>query len=206
MALPVLLYVPNLIGYLRVVLALAGYYYALADHRVTVGCYFVSQILDAADGYAARKLGQSSSFGAVLDMVTDRASTTCLCIVLGRLYPDLVFTFTCLVMLDMFSHWYQMYATLKMGLGSHKDVTNPILRFYYWKPVLFLSCAGTELWYMAMYVSHFDPNPLVGTALLVALPVCAFKQVANVVQLVVAANTIVEHDQQLADAASRKAS
>ena len=59
---------------------------------------------------------------------------------------------------------------------------------------------------MAMYVSHFDPNPLVGTALLVALPVCAFKQVANVVQLVVAANTIVEHDQQLADAASRKAS
>ena len=34
--------------------------------------YSVSCLLDAADGAAARALGQSSKFGAVLDMVTDR--------------------------------------------------------------------------------------------------------------------------------------
>ena len=28
-----------------------------------------------------------------------------------------------LVTLDMFSHWYHMYASLKLGLGSHKEST-----------------------------------------------------------------------------------
>lgn len=126
-------YVPNLIGYARVVLALFGYYYALIDYRVTVTVYLVSQLLDAADGFAARLLKQSSTFGAVLDMVTDRASTTCLCIVLGRLYPDWIIGFTSLVMLDMGSHWYHMYASLLLGSSSHKEVESPFLRLYYWK-------------------------------------------------------------------------
>jgi hypothetical protein len=34
--------------------------------------YGASSLLDAADGYAARALNQTSEFGAVLDMVTDR--------------------------------------------------------------------------------------------------------------------------------------
>lgn len=34
--------------------------------------YGISSLLDAVDGQAARALGQSSRFGAVLDMVTDR--------------------------------------------------------------------------------------------------------------------------------------
>ena len=101
----VFLYVPNLIGYLRVILGFVGYGMALSDYRVTVGCYLLSQLLDAADGYAARALGQSSTFGAVLDMVTDRASTTCLCVILGHFYPDYILGFTALVTLDMFSHW-----------------------------------------------------------------------------------------------------
>lgn len=34
--------------------------------------YCISCLLDAVDGQAARALGQTSKFGAVLDMVTDR--------------------------------------------------------------------------------------------------------------------------------------
>lgn len=34
--------------------------------------YGVSCLLDAIDGHAARLLGQTSRFGAVLDMITDR--------------------------------------------------------------------------------------------------------------------------------------
>ena len=37
--------------------------------------YCISSLLDAVDGQAARALGQSSKFGAVLDMVTDRCAT-----------------------------------------------------------------------------------------------------------------------------------
>lgn len=35
--------------------------------------YCVSALLDAVDGMAARALGQTSKFGAILDMVTDRS-------------------------------------------------------------------------------------------------------------------------------------
>jgi phosphatidylglycerophosphate synthase len=40
--------------------------------RYSMLLYSASSLLDVADGYAARLLNQSSEFGAVLDMVTDR--------------------------------------------------------------------------------------------------------------------------------------
>ena len=200
----VYLYVPNLIGYFRVILAFVGYNAALTDWSLTVGCYCLSQLLDAADGYAARVLGQSSTFGAVLDMVTDRASTTCLCIVLAHFYPQHILAFTALVTLDMFSHWYHMYASLLLGLGSHKECTNELLRFYYWKPALFIMCAATELWYMSLYVlAHTEGPPVafvggpvgaVRLCLVLCTPFFAFKQVANLVQGYVACEALVEHD------------
>ena len=119
-----------------------------------------------------------------------------------------------------------MYASLLLGNSSHKEVTNPLLRFYYWKvtacqgrirerpssacshaarclctqPVLFLVCAATELWYMSLYVLAHIEGPLIGGVpavrglLYVCTPVCAFKQVANVVQMAVACEALVEHD------------
>lgn len=83
---PVWLFVPNQIGYLRALLALWAFVYALphswgktamaaaaADAPSFVALYFASYILDAADGMAARALGQTSAFGALLDMVRERA-------------------------------------------------------------------------------------------------------------------------------------
>jgi len=35
-----------------------------------------------------------------------------------------------------------MHASLKLGLGSHKQCTNRLLNFYYRKPVLFVVCSG----------------------------------------------------------------
>jgi len=39
------------------------------------------------DGMAARKFNQSTDFGAVLDMVCDRASDAVILAILGHLYP-----------------------------------------------------------------------------------------------------------------------
>lgn len=50
--------------------------------------YTVSCLLDAVDGHAARALGQTSKFGAVLDMVTDRSV---LIVPLERLTDILIF-------------------------------------------------------------------------------------------------------------------
>ena len=203
----VYLYVPNLIGYSRVALAFLGYAMALTHPHITFGCYMFSQLLDAADGHAARILKQSSTFGAVLDMVTDRASTTCLCIVLGHFYPEHILSFIALVTLDMFSHWFHMYASLLLGIGSHKEVVNPLLRFYYWKPALFIVCSATEMWYTTLYLLAHTEGPtlksligvpsevgLVRALFLMSTPFFAFKQVANFVQMKVACDALVEYD------------
>ena len=75
----VLWYVPNLIGYLRVVMALTGFilmatvpdtYWA---HATLL--YIGSFVGDLFDGWAARKLNQCSIMGGLLDMITDRCAT-----------------------------------------------------------------------------------------------------------------------------------
>ena len=81
----VFLFVPNLIGFARVALLVASLWYALGEPVVFLGLYTASFLLDAADGHAARLLGQTSQFGAVLDMVTDRLGTNALLLVLSHL-------------------------------------------------------------------------------------------------------------------------
>ena len=93
-----------------------------------------------------------------------------------------------------------MYASLLLGLGSHKHVTNSLLRLYYWKPVLFLVCAGSECWYLTLYSLAFTTGPLMigvpacSLALAICTPAFLFKQAANVVQMAVACQALVEHD------------
>jgi CDP-diacylglycerol--inositol 3-phosphatidyltransferase len=70
----VFLFPSNLIGYLRVILAAASLCIMPLYPRVCTVLYFTSCILDAVDGQVARRLGQTSKFGAVLDMVTDRCA------------------------------------------------------------------------------------------------------------------------------------
>lgn len=60
------------VGYARIVLAALALIYMKSNPKACTLLYGVSCLLDAADGMAARALGQSSKFGAVLDMVTDR--------------------------------------------------------------------------------------------------------------------------------------
>lgn len=59
-------------GYTRVVLAAISLSYMPYHPKYCTLAYIVSCLLDAVDGQAARALGQTSKFGAVLDMVTDR--------------------------------------------------------------------------------------------------------------------------------------
>jgi CDP-alcohol phosphatidyltransferase len=87
----VFLFVPNLIGklssevtltphahasapsgYTRVIMAGLSLHYMSYHPIYCTLLYSVSCLLDAVDGQAARALGQTSKFGAVLDMVTDR--------------------------------------------------------------------------------------------------------------------------------------
>lgn len=61
-----------LAGYLRVVSAFYAFAVASSNPLACVLAYFFSFVCDELDGRFARMLGQTSTLGAVLDMVTDR--------------------------------------------------------------------------------------------------------------------------------------
>lgn len=71
---PVLLWVPNLIGYLRVAALIAAIRQPDAHGVTATRLLFVSFALDYFDGPAARALNMCSTFGDLLDHVTDHAT------------------------------------------------------------------------------------------------------------------------------------
>lgn len=152
----VYLFIPNLIGYTRIILAALSLHYMSTHPKYCMALYGISCLLDAFDGKAARYFGQESRFGAVLDMVTDRCTTSCLLCFLSSAYPQHATVFQFLISLDFMSHWMHMYSTLLAGEDSHKKVTSDvsfILHLYYHDPTtLFAFCAGNELFYIALYL------------------------------------------------------
>jgi CDP-diacylglycerol--inositol 3-phosphatidyltransferase len=121
-------------------LALVSFYFMPTSPAVAVSCYLLSGFLDAIDGHAARYLNQGTKFGAMLDMLTDRCATMCLCVVLAMLYPRWAILFQLSMSLDIASHWLHMHASMMRGSTSHKNIDlsgNPILRLYYTSRVSF---------------------------------------------------------------------
>lgn len=115
----VFLFIPNIIGYFRFGFLLATLFIYNDHPYLTVLFYSISQGLDAFDGMAARKYNQCTKFGSVLDMVCDRASDAVILAILGGLYPSFSWIFYGDIILDLTSHWYQMYASL-LGGEHHK--------------------------------------------------------------------------------------
>ncbi|KAI9721616.1 MAG: CDP-diacylglycerol-inositol 3-phosphatidyltransferase [Chrysothrix sp. TS-e1954] len=167
----IFLFIPNLIGYSRIVLAVASLYYMPLHPRTCSFLYSISCLLDALDGVAARHFQQSTRFGAVLDMVTDRCTTTCLLVFLASAFPRWSLVFQGLISLDLASHYMHMYATLTMGGSgmSHKKVDASrswIMNQYYSNnKVLFTFCAMNELFFIALYLLSFS-SPILSPSLL----------------------------------------
>ncbi|XP_068654458.1 probable CDP-diacylglycerol--inositol 3-phosphatidyltransferase 2 [Aristolochia californica] len=209
--LSVYLYIPNIIGYIRVILNCVAFGQCFYNKKLFAILYFISFVGDGLDGWFARKFNQVSTFGAVLDMVTDRVSTACLLVVLSQIYrPGLVFL--SLLALDIASHWFQMYSTFLSGKASHKDVkdsTSWLFRMYYGNR-LFLAfcCVGSEVLYILLFLlaenqsedlidvlmSAIRQGSLVSLLSVLAFIGWAIKQLVNVIQLKTAADVCVVYD------------
>ncbi|CAB3364487.1 Hypothetical predicted protein [Cloeon dipterum] len=175
----IFLFVPNIIGYARVILALISFYFMPTNYVLASWCYVTSALLDAFDGHAARMYNQSTKFGAMLDQLTDRCGTMCLMVTLCLFYPQYTFLFQLSMTIDIACHWIHLHTTLMQGKTSHKFVDlsgNPIMRIYYTsRTVLFCMCAGNELFYASLYLLHFTPGPIVaGVGLFKLLSVVTF--------------------------------
>ncbi len=140
----VFLFVPNIIGYFRFIALFVSFFTYTHSPFLTVIFYGLSQLLDAFDGMAARYFKQSTRFGAVLDMVCDRASNGAMLAILASLYPNYAWIFLGDIVLDLVSHWYQMYVSLLKG-AHHKESKSEwaLLNLYYEnKTVLFTLVLG----------------------------------------------------------------
>ncbi|KAK7466998.1 phosphatidylinositol synthase 1 (CDP-alcohol phosphatidyltransferase1) [Stygiomarasmius scandens] len=208
----VFLFAPNLIGYTRVILAALSLHFMSYHPIYCTIAYSISCLLDAVDGPVARARGETSKFGAVLDMVTDRCTTSCLLCYLGIAYPQYAILFQFLITLDFSSHYMHMNSSLVTGSASHKKVTSDVSRilyaYYNNSTTLFLVCAGNELFFVALYLVKWTSTPVwipfLGHALggltyaqavaLMTAPVCVLKNIINVVQLWKAAKVLVGVD------------
>lgn len=161
----IFLFVPNIIGYGRVILAIISFYFMKTNHIIASWCYIISALLDAVDGHAARYFNQGTKFGAMLDQLTDRVGTTCLLTVLCVFYPSYLFWFQLSIAIDISCHWIYLHASLLQGKTSHKFIDmseNPIMKLYYTnRIVLFVMCAGNEAFYAALYLLYFTEGPTV---------------------------------------------
>ncbi|MBW00036.1 CDP-diacylglycerol--inositol 3-phosphatidyltransferase, partial [Eschrichtius robustus] len=202
----IFLFVPNLIGYARIVFAIISLYFMPCCPLTASSFYLLSGLLDAFDGHAARALNQGTRFGAMLDMLTDRCSTMCLLVNLALLYPRATLLFQLSMSLDVASHWLHLHSE------SHKMIDlsgNRVLRIYYTsRPALFTLCAGNELFYCLLYLFSFSEGPSVGSVglfrmgLWITAPVALLKSLISVIHLITAARNMAALD--AADRAKKK--
>lgn len=207
----VFFFVPNLIGYARVLLAVISFYYMPTNYVMSCCCYCISGLLDALDGHAARIFNQSTKFGAMLDQLTDRCGTMGLLVTLSYFYPNYMFLFQLSMAIDISCHWIFLHSSLVQGKSSHKYIDmseNPIMRTYYTnRKVLFLMCFGNEAFFAALYLLHFTEGPIVaGISLLrllcyLSFPIMAVKTAISVIHGYVASCNLA-----IVDVSERKSS
>ncbi|XBW34503.1 hypothetical protein QEN19_000048 [Hanseniaspora menglaensis] len=207
----VLLYIPNLIGYARVLTMVASLFLMPNYPSLTTLVYGISCLLDALDGTMARKYDQTSQFGAVLDMVSDRSTTACLicylCVAYSQKFYVVIFL-QVMNSLDLSSHYIHMYATLTCSKSkSHKTISSKdswLLHLYYSNRImLFTICAFNELFYVSLYWmscgDHATWSKVGYFFFLATLPGYIFKQIANVIQLNRAVVMLADNDALMAN-------
>lgn len=201
----VLLFYPNLIGYLRLIFMVLSLWYAKTSWKSTLAYYLLAFGGDVIDGYVARACHQSSQYGGVLDMVTDRVSTCGFLLMLSQFeeYQKYAFAFAMLIVVDITSHWFHV-----MSVSAHHkskealEDRNVFLKWYYSiYPLFGYCCVGTELFYIFLYVLHWlvlEKSPYATTVSNLCwfgcFPACLMKQFVNIVQFCSAAYSIAEKD------------
>ncbi|XP_059631826.1 CDP-diacylglycerol--inositol 3-phosphatidyltransferase 1-like [Cornus florida] len=207
----VYLYIPNIIGYIRILMNCTAFAVCFSNKKLFSTLYFISFVCDALDGWFARKFNQVSTFGAVLDMVTDRISTACLLVILSQVYRP-GFIFLSLFALDIASHWLQMYSTFLVGKASHKDVkdsTSWLFKAYYGNRMFMgYCCVACEVLYIILFLLAKNETENLTDVLVTAARQSLFlsfllalllfgwatKQAVNVIQMKTAADACVLYD------------
>ena len=179
--------IPNLIGYSRIIFLFVGMVFALHQPIVAFIAFFISANLDALDGYCARRFNQSSKLGAALDFATDRVTVTVFIVILIILYQSYWLWLALLLVLDIFSHICQIYATVFVKSEHHKHIAHHqgrwLMLYYSHRGVLYATCALHDGFLISLYLYYFYANTFFVMTLLLCLPGFLFKIAIHLLQI-----------------------
>lgn len=203
----VYLYTPNIIGYIRVILALSGFCFSRNNALIFLIFYVTSQILDALDGWTARKYNQASLFGQALDQITDRLSTGLLYLLNSNVYGEYITIIGIIMIADIAGHYFHATSCALAGKKTHKKIEkgNALLKLYYEKPVVMVICIiGYETFLICLYLRKVTESTtlfynLSFYLLFLSFPLAAFKMFTNVSQGIHGVKRLVEMDMQKND-------
>ena len=120
-----------------------------------------------------------------------------------------------LIILDISSHWCQMYSTTSLRQHHKSEEGNKgrffLVRWYYLSyPFFGYCCVGAEFTYVAVYIlARANASMLDGIGgyelvkslceyfLFISVPACAVKQIVNVSQLCSSCYAVAAHDAAL---------
>lgn len=127
------LYVPNLIGYVRLITLVVGARCENPASSLAIWCLTISLLLDYIDGPVARKLDQCSQFGDLLDHFCDHLTMMYLVYVT---YSRNSYFGTVNVLVSALHNsiacFYMLYTGHYMKHGAGNPVTKAIEKNNYW--------------------------------------------------------------------------
>lgn len=150
---PVALYIPNLLGYLRIFLSFYGLKHALLKHASqALIIWIIAAMLDLIDGIAARKLNQCSEFGIILDIVADNILRTIVWIssMISCSKSESANVDACLVWVAIIClEWITMYCSQNKANQNEEQSTH-------WKDV---EHSQPPFWVQAVFKNNFRSPP-----------------------------------------------
>lgn len=190
---PIYLYPSNIVDYFRLIFLFTGLFLIKVHPIFGVVCFISNLLLDALDGYLARRLNQVSSFGAILDYTIDRVSFATYVVILVTIYPNYLLLLCICLNLDLLSHFFHLQSCYALNKASHKDVTKDeplILHIYYKKVVLGATCLTHDLFFICLYLYAIYPTVGLGVFLCFMSVGVLFKTVVHITQITCAARNL----------------
>ena len=133
----VLFNIPNIIGYIRVTLFLAGIWQIQSNDNYIFGSsmYVLNCILDELDGRCARRYKQCTQFGALLDIILDVVCMTIWKVgVLTQRYPQYAMAIYFHAAITMMAEWMHHHGS-QVGVAIYNpqkgNTSSALLNFYY---------------------------------------------------------------------------
>ncbi|MDZ7901255.1 MAG: CDP-diacylglycerol--glycerol-3-phosphate 3-phosphatidyltransferase [Rheinheimera sp.] len=157
--------IPNILTLFRIILipVFVFCFYSTHEHSrfLAAFVFWLAAITDALDGYLARKLQQSTPFGAFLDPVADKAMVAAALVLIAVDMQTLWVTIPAFLMISreiiisglrewMAADWSQCASESIVDMGKHKTAVQMLaLIGLIWQPVPWITQLGMGLLFLA---------------------------------------------------------